>query len=135
MKRLLIPVLLSLSLQAFAAVSIEQYHSHDFEFRASVAGNPFDVEMTAEFSGPGSLRLRVPAFYDGNGIWKVRFSPTHAGEWSMKTVSSVPELNAKTESSIQCTPNRHPAIHGGLKVDPAHPHHFIYEDGILPAGL
>ncbi|MBI4877927.1 MAG: DUF4038 domain-containing protein [Acidobacteria bacterium] len=112
-----------------AVTGIEQYHSHDFVFRATVAGNPFDVELAGEFQGPAGLRLRVPGFYDGDGTWKIRFSPTRPGEWSLKTVSPVSALDGKTETGILCTPNRHPRIHGGLKVDAAHPRHFLYEDG------
>lgn len=111
------------------AVSIEQYGSHDFAFPASAGGNPFDVELAGEFTGPGGVHLRVPGFYDGSGVWKIRFSPVALGQWSLRTVSRVVALNGRTETDIQCVPNRHPAIHGGLRVDPRHPHHFVYEDG------
>ena len=47
----------------------------------------------------------------------------------MRTTSSLEALNGKTESGILCVSNRHPNIHGVLKVDAAHPHHFVYEDG------
>ena len=33
-------------------VTLEQYHTHDFRFSASVSGNPFDVDLRAEFAGP-----------------------------------------------------------------------------------
>jgi hypothetical protein len=110
-------------------VTIEQYGSHDFSFAAPVTGNPFDVDLAGEFSGPGGVLLRVPGFDDGNGQWKVRFSPTRTGEWSMRTIASLAALDGKTESGIVCVPNRQSNVHGGLRVDPAHPHHFIYEDG------
>src|SRR5215472_4964434 len=111
------------------AVTIEQYHSHDFSFSASASGNPFDVELKAEFDGPGGVRVTVPGFYDGNGTWKVRFSPTLPGRWGLRTFSDQPALNGRAESEIQCEPNRTPAIHGGVLVDPLHPHHFVYQDG------
>jgi CubicO group peptidase (beta-lactamase class C family) len=110
-------------------VSIEQYHLHDFSYTASAAGNPFDVDLAGEFVGPYGVRLRVPGFYDGGGVWKIRFSPTRQGEWSMRTVSSLSALNGKSESGIWCGPNHAAAIHGALRVDTAHPYHFIYEDG------
>src|SRR5947209_7253853 len=111
------------------ALSIEQYHTHDFAFTARVSGNPFDAELRAEFQGPSGLRLSVPGFYDGDGVWKIRFSPTVPGPWSFRTESGVPELNGRTQSDIQCEPNRTANIHGGLLVDPLHPAHFIYQDG------
>lgn len=112
-----------------AAVTVEQYYSHDFSLQAQVTGNPFDVDVVGDFSGPGGIRLSVPGFYDGNGVWKIRFSPTVVGTWSMRTRSSVPALNGHTETAIECQTNRHPAVHGGLRVDPLHPYHFVYEDG------
>ena len=45
------------------------------------------------------------------------------------TVSQQATLNGKVEAGIRCLPNRHKAIHGGLRVDPAHPYHSVYEDG------
>ncbi len=111
------------------AVTVEQYHSHDFSFQAQAAGNPFDVELTGEFTGPSGVVLRVPGFYDGDGTWKIRFSPTAVGKWSMRTVSPLAALNGKTDAAIDCVANRNPRIHGSLRVDPAHPYHFIWEDG------
>jgi hypothetical protein len=111
-----------------AATSVEQYQVHDFTFRAPVEGNPFEVELAGEFAGPGGVWLRVPGFYDGDGVWKIRFSPTRPGDWTLRTVSPAAALNGKQET-VTCTANHDPQIHGGLLVDPAHPHHFVYEDG------
>jgi hypothetical protein len=123
-------VLLALATQPLhAAVTIEQYRIHDFAFKAQVAGNPFDIEVRGEFSGPGGLRIVVPGFYDGDNTWKIRFAPTVPGAWSMRTVSSVAALNGQTESAITATANTNASLHGGLLVDPLNRHHFKYEDG------
>jgi hypothetical protein len=111
-----------------AVATVEVYHPRDFEFRAAATGNPFDVALAAEFSGPGGARMRVPGFYDGDGVWKVRFSPPAAGTWSMRTVSPVAALNGQT-AEIAATPNRNPNVHGVLQVDPEHPYHFRFQDG------
>lgn len=118
----------ALSATAFG-IEIQQYHSHDFTLRSPVEGNPFDARLDGDFQGPDGIRLRVPGFYDGAGAWKIRFSPTRPGEWSMRTVSSMAALDGKVENGIRRVPNRHPNIHGGLRVDAAHPQHFIYQDG------
>ena len=112
-----------------AAVNVQQYNTHDFVFRAKAPGNPFDVALAGDFTGPDGVRLRVPGFYDGADTWKIRFSPTRTGAWSMRTSSSLSALNGMAETGIACVPNQHPQIHGGLRVDPAHPHHFVWEDG------
>lgn len=109
--------------------TLELYHVHDFQFRARVPGNPFDVDLRGEFIGPGGTRITVPGFYDGENTWKIRFAPTVIGRWSLQTVSSVAALNGKMETQITATANRNPAIHGGLQVDPLNRHHFIYADG------
>jgi hypothetical protein len=105
-------LLLLLAAGAMPAATLEQYHSHDFVFTASTPGNPFEVELAGEFTGPGGARLRVPGFYDGEGVWKIRFSPTRPGEWSLRTTSSLEALNGKAENDILCASNSHPNIHG-----------------------
>jgi Protein of unknown function (DUF4038)/Domain of unknown function (DUF5060) len=122
-------ILLTATMRLMHAVTIEQYHPHDFTLSGQASGNPFDVEVRGEFSGPDGTRITVPGFYAGGNIWKIRFSPTKPGRWSMITVSPLAALNAHTETDIQCTGNSNPAIHGGLFVDPVNRHHFIYEDG------
>ena len=120
----LVPVAVSLE-----AVTIQQYNRHDFTYQARSEGNPFDVELTGEFSGPGGVRLKVPGFYNGDGAWVIRFAPTRLGEWTMVTASSLPALDGKRETGIVCAANKHPNIHGRLRIDPAFPYHFVYEDG------
>ena len=110
-------------------VAIEQYHPHDFTLSAKTTGNPFDVDVRGEFTGPDGSRITVPGFYAGNGRYTIRFSPTVIGHWSMATVSPVAALNAQAISDIECVRNSNPVIHGGLLVDPVNRHHFIYQDG------
>ena len=125
--RLICLLLLALPL---AAVDIRRYDTHDFSFRATAAGNPFDVAITGHFQGPAGERLSVPGFYDGANTWRIRFSPTAEGKWTMRTSSTLAALDGKTDGAIVCVPNPHPHIQqGGLRVDPAHPHHFIRENG------
>ncbi|MBN8731475.1 MAG: DUF4038 domain-containing protein [Acidobacteria bacterium] len=113
---------------AIQAVEVEQHRPHDFTFTAQVEGNPFAVDVRAEFNGPDGRQLAIPGFYDGNGQWKVRFSAPAPGEWTMRTLSPVAALHGKTES-IQARPNTHRNTHGVLRVDPLHPYHFQFEDG------
>jgi hypothetical protein len=129
MRRVKVLILLTATMRLMPAVTIEQYHPHDFTLSGQTSGNPFDVEVRGEFSGPDGTRITVPGFYAGGNSWKIRFSPTKPGRWSMITVSPVAALNAHAETDIQCTGNSNPAIHGSLFVDPVNRHHFIYEDG------
>lgn len=90
--------------------------------------NPFTVRFSARVTRPDGSTFTLPGFYYGDGKWMIRVSYDALGTWSFTTDSTQPELNGKTVS-FECGPNTNPAVHGGLKVDPAHPHHFIYEDG------
>ena len=122
-------ILLTAATRLLPAVAIQQSHWHDFAFTAQVSGNPFDVDLRGEFTGPGGVQLVVPGFYDGENTWIIRFSPTAVGHWSMRTSSPVAALNGQTETNIECGANTNPAVHGGLLVDPENRHHFLYEDG------
>ena len=51
--------------------------------------NPFLTEVAAHFahsSGSGQV-LSPNGFYDGSGVWRVRFSPPSEGSWSWRTSS------------------------------------------------
>jgi len=50
--------------------------------------DPFvDVEVDAVFTN-GSNQWRVPAFFAGDGIWKVRFAPPTAGQYRFRVEAS-----------------------------------------------
>ena len=43
--------------------------------------------------------MRVPGFYDGDGIYRVRFMPDNEGEWTYRTRSKTAALDGKTGSA------------------------------------
>ena len=49
---------------------------------------PFlDVMVDATFTGPTGETFVMPAFYDGQGTWRIRFCPGEAGTWSYRFCS------------------------------------------------
>lgn len=113
---------------AGTGTQVQRWQPYDFSFvSASTPSNPFTVTFTATATGPGGVTLTIPGFYDGSNTWKIRLSPTVVGAWSLKTSSSVADLNGKT-ASFSCVQND-PAFHGALKVDTSHPRNFLFEDG------
>jgi hypothetical protein len=88
---------------------------------------PFDVRLSAVFSGPDGVRLTVPGYYDGDRVWVVRFSPTAVGHWTWQTRSDSPGLSGLS-GELEATVND-PRNHGQLRVDAERPHHFVHEDG------
>ncbi len=114
--------------QTGSVLRIPRWQPHDFGFTNRVeALNPFQVPFAAEATGPDQAKLALPGFYDGDRTWKIRFSPTAEGKWQLVTHSSVPALDRQRVQFV-CTPNA-PRVHGGVRVDPVHPHHFVCEDG------
>ncbi len=72
-----------------------------------------DVTFAANFERNGKT-VRVPGFYDGDGKYKVRFSPPDLGRWTFKTQSNRDELAGTTGSLIATSPS--PKNHGPVKV-------------------
>lgn len=89
------------------------------------SGNPFtNVTLRARFSHQD--RVVEPAgFYDGGGVYKVRFMPDVPGVWQYLTTSNVPELDGK-EGQFTCVAASS-GVHGPVAVH--NTHHFTYADG------
>lgn len=111
------------------AVDVPRWQPHDFGYTAApAAANPFMVPFSAAVTAPDGKSFTLPGFFDGDGTWKIRVSPNTEGKWSLVTESDVKELDGKT-AEFTCVANPNPNVHGVLRVDKAHPHHFIFEDG------
>jgi len=84
-------------------IEIEQWNVFEAEFIGPSAGNPFmDVELKALFKNNEKI-IEVPGFYDGNGIYRIRFSPSSQGNWTYFTESNSVELSGK-QGSFHCIP-------------------------------
>ena len=95
-------------------------------------GNPFvDVSFEAVFAF-GGRRIPVPGFYDGEGVYRVRFMPDTEGEWSFRTRSNAKELDGR-EGAFVCAAPRE-GMHGPVSV--RNQFHFAHADGtpFLPFG-
>ncbi len=61
-----------------------------FEIR-DLQGNPFDVsenDVQVSFQTPDNRSVRVPAFYDGNKLWRVRFTADAPGRYSLGRIQN-----------------------------------------------
>ncbi|HKJ67266.1 MAG TPA: DUF5060 domain-containing protein [bacterium] len=63
---------------------------------SSREGNPFDLEVTGEFTSPSGRELVQIGFYAGDNTWKIYFMPDETGEWQYVTHSSDPELDGRS---------------------------------------
>ena len=65
----------------FAQVNVEKWKIFEVTLNGPVKGNPFkDVKISGTFTN-GIESVSVPGFYDGNGIYKIRFMPSKEGKW------------------------------------------------------
>lgn len=106
-------------------VSVPKWDMYEAEFAGPSTGNPF---LEVSFSATISLDHRVidvSGFYDGDGVYRVRFMPDTEGVWTLTTHSNVPELDKRT-CAVNCTPAR-TNQHGPVRV--RNRHHFAHADG------
>ena len=82
------------------------------------------MKFSATFT-QGDSKIEANGFYDGDGIYRVRFMPEKQGAWHYITESSSAKLNGKTGGFTVTAPS--PQNHGPVRV--AHTYHFAYADG------
>ena len=95
-------------------VETEQWDIFELTLKGPSDGNPFvDTKLSAEFRQAGEV-FEPEGFYDGNGVYKVRFMPNAAGKWTYVTRSNRQELDAK-KGQFTCTKARS-GNHGPVRV-------------------
>ncbi|WP_327242005.1 DUF5060 domain-containing protein [Streptomyces sp. NBC_01320] len=112
--------------------TVERWGTFELTLGGPADGNPYrDVEFGAEFRH-GHRVVPVDGFYDGDGVYRVRFMPDREGAWTYTTRSRAPALDG-TAGGFTCTPAG-PGNHGPVRV--AGPRTFRYADGTryLPFG-
>jgi len=108
-----------------SAENVEQWGVFETQVKGPAGGNPFvDVTFGAKFT-LGARTVDVPGFYDGDGVYRLRFSPDTVGHWTFVTIGSARELQGHA-GALTCVAtkagNRGP-------VGTAHGFHFQYADG------
>lgn len=102
-RQILIAVLLLSSVNISAQLTVEKWKIFELTLKGPKDGNPFaDVKLAGEFIC-GIDTISVHGFYDGEGIYKIRFMPKNEGEWTYSTSSNNRVLNRKKGKFI-CTP-------------------------------
>ena len=96
--------------------------------------DPFnEVELDVVFTDPQGREQRVPAFWAGEQVWRVRYAPAAPGRYTYRTVSSDPTnpdlhgQNGALEVSAYAGDNPL-RQHGPVRVASDHLH-FEHEDG------
>jgi hypothetical protein len=108
-----------------AGNKIEKWDRFEASFKVPASGNPFtDVQLSAIFTN-GNKSVKANGFYDGDGVYKIRFMPAETGTWNFVTSSNNKQLD-KQKGSFQCiAPSA--VNHGPVKV--WNTYNFQYADG------
>jgi hypothetical protein len=110
---------------AKADAPVEQWGVAEVVLRGPSEGNPFtEVNLSARVA-QGDHAHDVAGFYDGEGVYRVRFMPDRTGTWHYTTMSNRPELDGKT-GQIEVGALS-PGNHGPVLV--RNTFHFAYADG------
>jgi hypothetical protein len=87
-------------------------------------GNPYcDVALTASFRSESGRKL-VTGFYDGDGVYRLRFMPETTGTWTYTTKSNAAELDG-ISGTLDVGPAKD-GDHGPVRADGLQ---FRYADG------
>lgn len=95
MKKILTLILLLPCITLFPQTRVEKWKIFEITLKGTDRGNPFtEITFSAEFSN-GTAKKVINGFYDGNGIYRIRFMPQETGRWNYITSSNLKQLDKK----------------------------------------
>ena len=104
---------------------MQKWNVFEIALKGPKRGNPFkDVQFSATFEHHESS-TSMTGFYDGDGIYKIRFMPQYEGQYLFTTSSNQEKLNDVTGLFICTAPDS--ANRGPVNVHETF--HFAYRDG------
>ena len=104
--------------------SVEKWGLFELSCEGFTLGNPFvDYHITATFEGEHECKT-VAGFYDGGGVYKVRFMPSHEGAYRFTVSGNFSGESYFGEFSVTAPA---PENHGPVRV--CNTFHFAYADG------
>jgi hypothetical protein len=105
--------------------SVAKWDVFEISLDGPSGGNPhLEVTIEGTFS-LGARRLKAPGFYDGDGVYRLRFMPDVEGVWAFTTSSNSPALDGKSGGFVCGSPR--PNMHGPVRVH--NRFHFVHADG------
>jgi hypothetical protein len=107
------------------AADVERWGVFEVALKGPAVGNAFvDIQVSARFRY-GSRVVEAAGFYDGGGVYRIRFMPDEIGEWTYSTYSNAKALDGESGSFTVVAPGK--GNHGPVRV--RYTSHFGYEDG------
>lgn len=88
--------------------TVEKWGIFEVSLKGPSAGNPFtEQSVSATFRSKNEI-VTVDGFYDGDGVYKVRFMPSFTGDYVYETVGSFPEAESAGDFTVtEPTGNNH----------------------------
>ncbi len=103
---------------------IEKWGMFEVSVNGRTDGNPFtDYKLKGVFSGKNET-VTVDGFYDGDGVYKVRFMPSFEGEYTYTLSGSCMESEVTGSFTVTAPTGEN---HGPMRT--AKGFHLVYEDG------
>lgn len=103
---------------------VEQWGVFEICVKGKTDGNPFtDYEIVGEFSSEPETKT-VKGFYDGDGIYKIRFMPDAQGSYHFVVKGSFSEETYEGDFEVTAPTGNN---HGYLQIRDKY--HFVYKDG------
>ena len=89
--------------------------------------NPFaDVLLNAILTAPDGSSHQMPAYYDGEGRWRIRYTPRQPGRWTLRTLPHPHDDGLCQEIALDVAPDQG---RGTLKATPGRAWGFHWDDG------
>ena len=102
---------------------VKRYGIAELVFRGPSEGNPFAEQWVKGTMAGQAEEKRAEGFYDGNGVYKLRFMPSCEGTYEITAVTSWGD-EAKVTVEVSAADEN---CHGPVRV--ANTYHFAYDDG------
>jgi hypothetical protein len=119
---------------------IPQYGLFELSLKTEpTQGNPFDPsenEIHAILAEPSGPTLSLPAFYDGDDLWRMRFTPSRPGVYRYRIVASGKTRlkgDEETSGEFRVAPSK---ASGFVRISKKSPRRFAFDSGApyYPAG-
>ncbi|KAA3614051.1 MAG: DUF4038 domain-containing protein [Calditrichaeota bacterium] len=131
---------LAIKYSAFkTAGPIPQFGIFEETFVVKSSGNSFYLskpEIDIEFTGVAGAALNIvqtiPAFWDGDSTFRVRFSPNLSGTWRWRVLSNDTSFTGKNGEFVCASklPAGHSSRNGFVRVSQKNPYIFEHENGV-----
>jgi len=106
---------------------VAKWDVFEVELKGKTEGNPFtDYDIKGCFNGKNE-HIYADGFYDGDGVYKVRFMPSYEGEYTFLITGSFSENGTDDIKGEFVVSAARKSNHGPVGV--VNKYHFSYEDG------